>query len=221
MNRTTHEVEEMVNATEQIWHEFQKRLRAFIARRVDNEADVKDILQTVFLRLHQNLGSLKRADRLASWLFQVTRHAIADYYRTAERQREIPTDFRLEPDIDLDSPYSSLITDPFDAEGHRAKVIKELSSCLRPLIQHLPAHYQEAITLVELEGLTQHEAAKQVGLSVSGMKSRVQRGRQMLKTLLLEYCQIELDCRGSVINCEPNKKNGNCREKDDLPTLDR
>jgi RNA polymerase sigma-70 factor (ECF subfamily) len=69
--------------------------------------------------------------------------------------------------------------------------------------------------------LTQHEAAKQVGLSVSGMKSRVQRGRQMLKTLLLEYCQIELDCRGSVINCEPNKKCGYCREKEDLPTLDR
>jgi RNA polymerase sigma-70 factor (ECF subfamily) len=211
MNRSTNEAEEMVNATEQIWHEFHERLRAFVARRVDNEADVKDILQTVFLRLHQNLASLNHADHLAFWLFQVTRHAVADYYRTAERQREIPTDFRLEPELDLDSPYSSLITDPSDADDHRAKVIKELSSCLRPLTQHLPAHYHEAITLVELEGLTRHEAAKQVGLSVSGMKSRVQRGRQMLKTLLLEYCQIELDCRGSVINCEPHKKHSNCK----------
>lgn len=201
------------NATEQIWSEFHARLRAFIARRVDNKADVQDILQTVFLRLHQNLGSLNRADRLTSWLFQVTRHAIADYYRMAERQREIPTDFRLEPETDLGSPYSGLSTDPLDADVHRAKVISEFSSCLRPLTQHLPAHYHEAITLVELEGLTQHEAAKQVGLSVSGMKSRVQRGRQILKTLLLEYCQIELDCRGSVINCEPHKKGDNCREK--------
>lgn len=138
------------NATEQIWSEFHARLRAFIARRVDNKADVQDILQTVFLRLHQNLGSLNRADRLTSWLFQVTRHAIADYYRMAERQREIPTDFRLEPETDLGSPYSGLSTDPLDADVHRAKVINELSSCLRPLTQHLPAHYHEAITLVEL-----------------------------------------------------------------------
>lgn len=95
----------MANETEQIWHEFHERLRAFIARRVDNEADMKDILQTVFLRLHQNLGTLNRADRLTSWLFQITRHAIADYYRSSERQREIPTDFMPEPEIDLDFAY--------------------------------------------------------------------------------------------------------------------
>lgn len=52
MNRSPNEVEETVNATEQIWYQFHARLRAFVARRVDNEADVKDILQTVFLRLH-------------------------------------------------------------------------------------------------------------------------------------------------------------------------
>lgn len=192
----------MANETEQIWHEFHERLRAFIARRVDNEADMKDILQTVFLRLHQNLGTLNRADRLTSWLFQITRHAIADYYRSSERQREIPTDFMLEPEIDLDSAYPGMITDPLDVDASSAKVIEELSSCLRPLAHHLPPHYHEAITLVEFEGLTQRKAAERLGLSVSGMKSRVQRGRQMLKGVLHDCCQIHLGPDGRIADYE-------------------
>jgi RNA polymerase sigma-70 factor, ECF subfamily len=80
----------MANEAEAIWYEFHDRLRAFIARWVDNEADGEDILQNVFLRVHQSLGTLHRADRLASWLYQVTRNAIADYYRAPERRREIP-----------------------------------------------------------------------------------------------------------------------------------
>src|SRR5215217_9780956 len=76
--------------TQQIWSEFGERLRAFIARRVDGEADVDDILQDVFLRIHRHAGSLERRERLVSWLFQVTRNAIVDYYRAPGRRRELP-----------------------------------------------------------------------------------------------------------------------------------
>ena len=49
---------------------------------------------------------------------------------------------------------------------------------------------------MELEGLTQQTAAKRMGLSLSGMKSRVQRGRARLKQMLDDCCLIELDRRG-------------------------
>jgi RNA polymerase sigma-70 factor (ECF subfamily) len=192
----------MSNETEQIWYEFHDRLRAFIARRVDNQADGEDILQDVFLRVHQSLHTLNRSDRLASWLFQVTRNAIADYYRAPERRREIPTDFTLETDADMANVYGDIGTDPLDSDAHRAEVLEELSSCLRPMTQHLPAHYRDAISLVELEGLTQREAAERLGLSVSGMKSRVQRGRQMLKHMLHDCCQIQLGPDGRIADYE-------------------
>jgi RNA polymerase sigma-70 factor (ECF subfamily) len=51
---------------------------------------------------------------------------------------------------------------------------------------------------VELDGLTQQAAAKRMGISLSGMKSRVQRGRTQLKQRLDECCVIELDRRGGV-----------------------
>src|ERR671910_3491358 len=77
--------------TQQIWSEFGDRLRAFIARRVDSDADADDILQDVFLRIHRHASTVERRERLVSWLFQVTRNAIVDYYREPVRRRELPS----------------------------------------------------------------------------------------------------------------------------------
>ncbi len=68
------------------------------------------------------------------------------------------------------------------------------------MIEQLSPDYREAITLVEIEGMPQHTAAKQMGISLSSMKSRVQRGRKQLKQMLDDCCLIELDGRGGMIN---------------------
>jgi RNA polymerase sigma-70 factor, ECF subfamily len=191
----------MTNEAEGIWYEFHDQLHAFIARRVDNEADAEDILQNVFLRVHQKLGTVHHADRLASWLYQVTRNAIVDYYRAPER-REIPTDFTLEAEAGRDGVQGNLEINLFYSDEQQVKAVEELASCLRPMTHRLPAHYRDAISFVELEGLTQRDAAERVGLSVSGMKSRVQRGRQMLKRMLHECCQIHLGPDGRIADYE-------------------
>jgi len=175
----------MSSETERIWNDFHAGLRAFISRRVDRPADVDDILQEVFLRIHRRVASLSHAERLVAWLFEVTRNAVADFYRSAARQRELPAGAAPESD----GPASEE-----EAERQRA----ELSRCLGPMVQRLPANYREAITLVELEGLTQRAAAERLGLSLSGAKSRVQRGRERLRLLLEDCCRIDLDGAGRI-----------------------
>ncbi len=96
----------------------------------------------------------------------------------------------------------------------------ELAGCLRPMIDRLDTTYREALVLVELDRLTHRAAAERLGLSLSGMKSRVQRGRRRLKRLLRECCIIELDRRhrvvdyavreGSAVPCEASEGHG-CR----------
>ncbi|MCP4660150.1 MAG: hypothetical protein GY856_32515 [bacterium] len=66
---------------------------------------------------------------------------------------------------------------------------REAAACLRPMIASLPAPYREALVQVELEGSTHRPAAERLGLSVSGMKSRVQRGRSSLKALFGEVAE--------------------------------
>lgn len=176
-----------------IWEEVHKGLRAFILKRVNNDAEADDILQDVFLRVHRRLDQLQDPDRLLSWIFQITRHVIIDHYRSSGRRRE--SSVGLASDMGEVTASDSLETVPNE-------VRTELSGCLRPMLEKLPLKYREAVNLVELEGLTNKEAASRLGISVAGMKSRVLRGRLHLKKMLDDCCLIELDSRKGVTDYE-------------------
>lgn len=182
----------MENRPVEMWQPMHSALRAFIYKRVGHDAETEDILQEVFLRVHHKLGQLKDPDRFISWMYQITRHVIIDYYRSSERRREIP--IGLAADLEEQEPQAAV--------GMDSDAKRELSGCLRPMLERLSAEYREAIRLVELEGLTQSEAATRLGLSIPGMKSRVQRGRKQLRQLLDECCVIELDRRRGVTDFE-------------------
>jgi RNA polymerase sigma-70 factor (ECF subfamily) len=81
---------------------------------------------------------------------------------------------------------------------------------VRPLVQLLPPPYREALTLVEFDGVPQVEVASQLGISVSGMKSRVQRGRAMLRDGLLACCNVSRGATGGVLDFAP-RSGGSCR----------
>ena len=73
-----------------IWQHIHIGLRAFIAKRVVNEAEVDDIVQDVWLKMQRGLDGLKDQSRLISWIYQIARHAIIDHYRAPGRRREMP-----------------------------------------------------------------------------------------------------------------------------------
>ena len=177
-----------------IWEQVHKGLRAFILKRVRNDVEADDILQEVFLRVHRRLDGLKDPERMVSWVFQITRHVIIDYARSVERRREVSAGLTV--DMEENDPASDERATMSD------EVRTELSGCLRPMLDRLPLKYREAINLVELDGLTNQEAASRLGISVAGMKSRVQRGRRQLKHMLNDCCLIELDSRKGVATYE-------------------
>jgi RNA polymerase sigma-70 factor (ECF subfamily) len=181
-------------STEGVWAELHANIRAFVGRRVRQPADVDDIVQRVFLQVHRALPTLREADRIYAWIYQTTRRAIADHYRSPVHTREIPAGDA----VDVVPAESSI--DPHDE--NEASALQELSACLKPLIGSLGTADQEALQLVEFDGLTQVEAAGRLGLSVSGMKSRVQRARLHLRSALEECCRVALDRRGGVVSYE-------------------
>ncbi len=198
-----------MNDTTEIWREVHQGLRAFIAKRVADEAEADDILQETFLRMHRKLGSLKDPNKVVPWIYQITRHAIIDYYRAPARTREVTIGLGA----DLDSALLPSTHRTMSSESGQLRA--ELAACLRPMLNRLSKDYRDAVVLVELEGLTRQAAAKRLGLSPSGMKSRVQRGRRQLKQLLDECCLIQLDRRGGIADyelrdaaCDPCHKPG-------------
>ena len=88
---------------------------------------------------------------------------------------------------------------------------RELAGCLVPMIDRLPEKYAEAIRLSEIDGLTQKEVSERQGLSLSGAKSRIQRGRAMLKEMLTDCCRFHFDHQGKVVDYEgKGSKCGSC-----------
>lgn len=171
-----------------VWRALSGALRAFIARRVTNAADVEDVLQETFLAVHKGIGRVRDEERVTAWVYQVARSRIADLHRRAR-----PMDL-LEPE--------RLAAEPAD-DGDDEEVRAEVATWLGPFVDTLPDTYREAVRLSELEGLPQREVARRLGLSLSGAKSRVQRGRALLLGMIEECCAMEVDVRGRVIGYEP------------------
>jgi RNA polymerase sigma-70 factor (ECF subfamily) len=171
--------------TEEIWRTLSDRLRQFIRTRVSSPADADDILQSVFLRIHRNVNRLRRSDRVESWVFQITRNAIADHFRR--------------------TPHASLELDglsaPLDDE-QPDNINTEVAGCLGVLVERLPEKLQRAVTMFEREGISQQEIALQESISLSAAKSRVQRGRKLLRELLEACCQFQFDRLGNILAWE-------------------
>ncbi len=183
--------------SEPSWQDLRASLRAFVARRVRNPADVDDLVQRVLLQIVRKLDTLRDADRLHAWVYRAARNVVVDHYRSVGSRRE-----RTAGDAaDLDAADASTARHlPEDADS---AALRELAACMAPMLARLSPAAQEAIRLVDIEGATQLEAARHAGVSLSGMKSRVQRGRRELRAVFEHCCRIERDRRGDIAAFEP------------------
>jgi len=172
----------MDSAVEMVWERLSAQLRSFIRGRVSDEDAAEDILQEVFIRIHAKMGTLRDMGKLESWVYQITRNAIIDHYRTHRTMVELPQTLASGDEADDDDVAASLALD------------------VREMVEALPEPYRQALMLTYYEGLSQKELAKRLELSYSGAKSRVQRAREQVRDMLMICCHFEFDRRGTVID---------------------
>jgi RNA polymerase sigma-70 factor (ECF subfamily) len=175
-----------------LWQDYHDKLLSFIRSRVESACVAEDILQDVFIKIQQGLVSLQNSERMENWIYQIVRNAVVDHYRSRKAFEELPQFLTVpEPDQEAQARY-------------------EISTCLRPMLESLPPRYRDALRLSEIEGLKQKQVAETLGLSLSGAKSRVQRGRAMILDMLNDCCRFEQDHRGTMVGYEP--RNSDCSD---------
>ena len=183
------------STTAAIWEHLSSDLWRFIRRRVPDDHTADDLLQESFVRVHRNIGTLQEADRVAAWVYQIARNVVHDHHR----RTALPT-----------APFNDAENASSDDPGPSAGC--QDTRWLDKMIQSLPDGYREAVHLAEIEEQSQQDVAERLGLSLSGAKSRVQRGRAMLKEILLQCCSFELDSRGRVMGCDPKPNQQTCQD---------
>jgi RNA polymerase sigma-70 factor, ECF subfamily len=169
---------------EAVYKQFREPLKAFITKRIHNEASAEDMVHDVFLKIHDRIESLKEPDKLPAWIYQIARNSVIDSYR----KRQQTLDSSELPELE----QSEVIQTPED-----------LNRVVQSMVEKLPSQDKEALLLSDFQGLKQAEIAERLGISLSGAKSRIQRARKKLKDLLLECCHFEFDRYGTVFDYHP------------------
>jgi RNA polymerase sigma-70 factor, ECF subfamily len=182
---------ELTGARDDPLDAVRARLHAFLARRVESPEVADDLTQDVLLRLLQHRDTA--VENPTAWLYRVARNVLIDHYRTRAGQWRLTSG---DP-----ATATALAEEPFADDPQAAQ--RELAGCLRSLVDQLAEPYRSAVTAVDLDGQTQTDVARRLGLSVSGMKSRVQRGRRQLRELLTECCRVHTSPTGGISDFEP------------------
>ena len=161
------------------WRAHQAELRAFLTHRTRNAEEGDDLLQEVFLKAVQQGRSFCNIENPRAWLFHVARKLLIDHYRLTKTAVELPEDLVME-EVD-------------DMAG-----VDRLSQCLPRVLSELSLEDREAIVMCDIDGTTQQEYARLMGISLPAAKSRVQRARTRLQARLVKACQVKFDSTGKV-----------------------
>ena len=184
-------------STDAVWGRLSADLRRFIRRRVGDDHAADDLLQETFLRIHRGLDALGDGDRVAGWVYRIARNVVHDHHRRGSKDQVSLVDDTPATEDDAGDPR------------HRA------GEWMDEMICQLPEGYAQAVQLSEIEGLGQQEVAARLGRSLSGAKSRLQRGRAMLTEVLESCCHFHTDGRGNLTGCDPRPDRTICLDCDD------
>jgi RNA polymerase sigma-70 factor, ECF subfamily len=168
-----------------LYQYFRQRIYGLILKRVRQKDLAEEMTSEAFYRICNCKADGKQCNNPKAYLYQVVKNLLTDYYKKKKNQLEL----------------SEETTETIPDEADPKNLNTEVSMCLLLLINQLPAKYKEAIYLADIEEVPQIEIARCLGISFSGAKSRVQRGRQQLKELLLGSYQIEVAPLGNVTSC--------------------
>jgi RNA polymerase sigma-70 factor (ECF subfamily) len=167
--------------TQKIWSKFNNELYFFILKKVKNKDVANDIFQNTFLKIHENVSSLKKEEKTRAWIFQIARNEIFNHFRKesmyvekVDTVREVP--FQKYEDI----------------------------CCFDKFISDLPEIYRLVIELIYIKGRRQKEVAKELEISLENVKARIKRAKDILKKKFNECCKYEFDKNGKLIgdsNC--------------------
>ncbi len=181
----------MNDITENIWNDFHKELKNFIQKKVKDENIANDILQDVFIKIIDNSDKIEKATSVQNYIYAIARNATNDHFRNIARNTDIENKFL-----------------PFTGEETQSLNTTIAECCIKPFIKQLPDKYQVALTKSEFENISQKDLAEQLNISYSGAKSRVQRGKEKLKELILACCNFPSDSYGNLRDTED--KNCGC-----------
>lgn len=183
--------------SEPAWEALTQELSGRFRRWGAQAELAEDLRQETLLRVQQGLPGLADSERLGPWVARIARNVWIDHLRARRLEQGLPADDEAVP--------AALRSAPAEVEDVEAFV----ASWLPLMVAGLDEPHRTALQRVELEGWSQQRLARELGLSPSGARTRVQRARKALRAEVEACCQVHWE-GGDVVDWRPREPSCGC-----------
>lgn len=165
---------------------YERPLYQFAFRLCGNHHEAQDLLQEALYRAYKSLARFEIGTAFDRWLYQIIHNLYIDHYRKKKRRPSVasidePLPF-LETEKTMDLP--DWTTNP-----EKEAIRNELGSHIQQSLEQLSPEYRTAVILCDIQGLSYEEISLVLNCSIGTVRSRIHRGRKMLRRLLGVYLQ--------------------------------
>ncbi len=180
----------------EIYDQFYGKVRKFILALVKDEWVADDLIQETFLRIQNNLKSLKDPSKLSSWIFRIAYNLCQDHFRQLKKSRK---EERIDQE-ETEDLKEALVQKGPDIQKELEQ--RQMGECVQDQINLLPESLRTVVVLFEIMEFSHQEIADILGITIKNVKVRLHRARKKLKAILEEKCTFEKDER-NVLVCLP------------------
>jgi RNA polymerase sigma-70 factor, ECF subfamily len=161
--------------------ENQDKLYNYLIRLTNNSLDAQDILQEVLLKIAGSIADLKEPQKIRAWAYKIATNAAMDYFRQNSKVHN------LEYDDDIISTANEINT------VDDLIISDEMNRCIREKIDLIPVNYRTALILFYFENVPVADIAAICSTSVSSVKVRLLRAKEMMNRILNAHCHLYYD----------------------------
>jgi len=172
-------------AVEALFDRFHGKIYSLAMSIVKNESDAEEAVQDVFMTVVQKVHTFKGNSALYSWIYRICVNTCLMRLRGKRRHETVSIE-EFMPVFTEEGMHASLIDD-WSKEVERKALDKELGQVIRKSTESLSEKYRVVFVLSDVEGLSNEETAKILGLTVPAVKSRLHRARLYLREQLSRY----------------------------------
>ena len=170
---------------EQMFRLHRTRVYNLARRMLVNEADAEDVMQDVFLQVTRKVDSFRGNSDVTTWLHRLTVNAARMHLRREARRQERPLGLPFDTIVNVDPRESS--SRLWRGNPEKAALDRERWQLIERTIRTLPSTYHDVFVLADIEGFSNAEIGRLLGLRLPAVKSRLRRARLIVRGNLARY----------------------------------
>ena len=155
---------------------YRDKIQRLAYRMLNSKPDSEDIVQETFMRVYLNLNHYDESQKFSTWIYRIGKNLCIDLLRKKKNVQSLDAEFS---DDEETTYYHRLASE--EASPENRVLLSETQTQIRKAINKLSAKYRAVITLYYLHDLTLPEISEKLGLPVTTVKSRLHRGRELLR----------------------------------------